>query len=351
MKGLPHAPTREEPSRSGRCAGHQVAGPGSPPGSVSTCAPWSPAEPASSGRTSSTRSSRAGPRSWCSTTSAADGRRTSGSGADAREVGRPDARCGHANTFGASPPEVVFHLAAQIDVRALHGRPRRDAAINITRAVTSWRPRAAPASARVATPPPAARSTASTDVVPTPETEPAAPALALRPEQADRRGATRPATRRPGLDVVDAAVRQRVRAASGPAGDAGVIALSATALLRGDRAHGLRGRHPYPRLRLRRRHRRGQPRRRRRGRASARPLQRRHGHRGQRAGTGLAVARAAGLDPSGSPPIPAGAGRRGAAAAASTSRGPGPTSGLAHTDPADLRPAHHPRVGAHPARA
>src|SRR4051794_36368490 len=58
-------------------------------------------------------------------------------------------------------PEVIFHLAAQLDVRVSVARPRFDAEVNVPDRSTCARPRWRPAPARSCSPGRAARSTAS----------------------------------------------------------------------------------------------------------------------------------------------------------------------------------------------
>ena len=156
-------------------------------------------------------------------------------------------------------PEVVFHLAAQIDVRVSVSDPALDARDQRDRhASTCWRAPVAPAAARSCSPP--SGGTIYGDV------GPRGPAGRPRPTRSAR---SRPTAcpRRSATDYLHAyrelhqleytslALANVYGPRQDPHGEAGVVAIFAGAA-RGRALHGVRHRRADPRLRLRRRRRR-----------------------------------------------------------------------------------------------
>ena len=104
------------------------------------CGHWSPAAPASSDRTSSTPCSHAATPSPSSTTSP---RAAASSVPDGVDAARRRHRRRSPDAMEAERPDVVFHLAAQVDVRKSVADPARDARVNVagTAARARGRPR------------------------------------------------------------------------------------------------------------------------------------------------------------------------------------------------------------------
>ena len=178
--------------------------------------------------------------------------------------------------FAGSRPDIVFHLAAQIDVRKSIEDPAWDASINVGGTINVLE--AARHSGRRARRQhlDRRRDLRRGRADPDARERVAAPDGRLRDEQALRRDLLRlvRAPLRP-LDR-DAALRQRLRPAPGPARRGRASSRSsAGSCMRGDAPDDLRRRAPDARLHLRRRRRRGEPRRRVASRG-ARRLQRRH---------------------------------------------------------------------------
>jgi UDP-glucose 4-epimerase len=121
-------------------------------------------------------------------------------------------------------PEVVFHLAAQIDVRSSMADPARDAGINVVGSVNVFAAALAAGARRVVNTSTGGAIYGVTDVVPTPETEPAQPlaAYGLSKRVAEKYGAWFRAAH--GLDVTTLRYGNVYGPRQDFAGDAGVIA-------------------------------------------------------------------------------------------------------------------------------
>lgn len=122
-------------------------------------------------------------------------------------------------------PELVFHLAAQIDVRASMADPARDAAVNVLGSVNLFAAALAAGAARVVNTSTGGAIYGATDRVPTPETEPARPlsAYGLSKRTVEEYAAWFRTAH--GLDVVTLRYGNVYGPRQDPAGDAGVIAL------------------------------------------------------------------------------------------------------------------------------
>lgn len=140
-----------------------------------------------------------------------------------------------AAAFGAFSPEVVFHLAAQIDVRASMADPAFDAATNVVGSINVFAAAADAGVRRVVNTSTGGAIYGETDVIPTPETVPAEPASAygLSKRTVERYGAWFGAAR--GLDVVTLRYGNVYGPRQDPGGDAGVIAILCDRALRGER--------------------------------------------------------------------------------------------------------------------
>jgi len=121
-------------------------------------------------------------------------------------------------------PTTVFHLAAQIDVRASMADPAHDAAVNVLGSVNVFAAALAAGARRVVNTSTGGAIYGSTEHIPTPETEPAAPlsAYGLSKRTAEEYGAWFRAAH--GLDVVTLRYGNVYGPRQDPSGDAGVIA-------------------------------------------------------------------------------------------------------------------------------
>ena len=155
-------------------------------------------------------------------------------------------------------PEVVFHLAAQADVRVSVARPAFDAEVNIVgRSTCSRAPgRRAPRKVVFASSggtiygdpdPPSCRCGRRT------RSEPLSPYGVAKKAVGDYLGAYRELH---GLEFTALALANVYGPRQDPHGEAGVVAIFARRLLARRAVHDLRRRQPDPRLRLRRRRRR-----------------------------------------------------------------------------------------------
>ena len=114
-------------------------------------------------------------------------------------------------------PEVVFHHAAQIDVRESVRDPLHDADVNVVGTVNVLRAAVDAGTRRVIFASSGGAIYGDTTVIPTPETTACLPRVAVRHVQALRRG-VRGDVQPPGrTGVRRAALRQRLRSAPGPA--------------------------------------------------------------------------------------------------------------------------------------
>lgn len=140
-----------------------------------------------------------------------------------------------AAAFGAFAPEVVFHLAAQIDVRVSMSDPARDAATNVLGSINVFAAAAAAGVRRVVNTSTGGAIYGETSVVPTPETVPAEPtsAYGLSKQTAERYAGWFGASH--GLDVVTLRYGNVYGPRQDPRGDAGVIAILCDRALNGER--------------------------------------------------------------------------------------------------------------------
>jgi UDP-glucose 4-epimerase len=129
-----------------------------------------------------------------------------------------------AAALAAFAPNTVFHLAAQIDVRASMADPAHDASVNVLGSVRVFAAALAAGVHRVVNTSTGGAIYGSTPVVPTPETEPARPlsAYGLSKRAAETYGAW--FLEAHGLDVVTLRYGNVYGPRQDPGGDAGVIA-------------------------------------------------------------------------------------------------------------------------------
>ena len=121
-------------------------------------------------------------------------------------------------------PTTIFHLAAQIDVRASMADPGRDAQTNVLGSVNVFAAALAAGAIRVVNTSTGGAIYGTTDRIPTPETEPARPlaAYGLSKRTAEKYGTWFRSTH--GLDVVTLRYGNVYGPRQDPTGDAGVIA-------------------------------------------------------------------------------------------------------------------------------
>ncbi len=132
-------------------------------------------------------------------------------------------------------PEVVFHLAAQIDVRVSMDEPARDAAINVLGSVNVFAAAHAAGVRRVVNTSTGGAIYGVTDVVPTPEDVPANPISAYGLSKLTAERYARWFRRMRGLDVVTLRYGNVYGPRQDPRGDAGVIAIFCDRVLAGHR--------------------------------------------------------------------------------------------------------------------
>jgi len=142
---------------------------------------------------------------------------------------------GVAAAFTAFRPDVVFHLAAQIDVRRSMTEPAFDAATNVLGSVNVFDAARLAGARRVVNTSTGGAIYGETSTVPTPETEPARPlsAYGLSKRTAEEYGAW--FRRAHGLDVVTLRYGNVYGPRQDPTGDAGVIAIFCDRVLTGRR--------------------------------------------------------------------------------------------------------------------
>ena len=153
------------------------------------------------------------------------------------ELTRLDIRDGEAvmRAFTAFRPELVFHLAAQMDVRASMADPARDASVNVVGSLNVLSAAHAAGARRVVNTSTGGAIYGETDVVPTPETTAATPlsAYGLSKHTAERYAAWfRTAY---DLDAVTLRYGNVYGPRQDPRGDAGVIAIFCDRILAGVR--------------------------------------------------------------------------------------------------------------------
>lgn len=159
---------------------------------------------------------------------------TLGSGAqlielDVRDGGRVE------EMFRSFRPEVVFHLAAQIDVRVSMNEPARDASINVLGSVNVFAAADAAGVRRVVNTSTGGAIYGETDVVPTSEAVPADPVSAYGLSKLSGERYARWFRRARGLDVVTLRYGNVYGPRQDPRGDAGVIAIFCDRVLAGRR--------------------------------------------------------------------------------------------------------------------
>ncbi len=148
-----------------------------------------------------------------------------------------DVRDGSAvdEAFRAFRPELVFHLAAQIDVRVSMDEPARDAAINVLGSVNVFSAAHAVGVRRVVNTSTGGAIYGETEVVPTPEAVPADPVSAYGLSKLTAEHYARWLRRTRGLDVVTLRYGNVYGPRQDPRGDAGVIAIFCDRVLTGRR--------------------------------------------------------------------------------------------------------------------
>lgn len=144
-------------------------------------------------------------------------------GADLRKIDIRDAEALGA-VISAFRPEVIFHMAAQIDVRVSMNRPAWDATTNIIGSVNVLSAAADAGVRRVVNTSTGGAIYGDTPIIPTPETVPARPlsAYGLSKRTAEEYGAWFRASR--ALEVVTLRYGNVYGPRQDPTGDAGVIA-------------------------------------------------------------------------------------------------------------------------------
>ena len=165
-----------------------------------------------------------------------------------------------ARVFAEARPELVFHLAAQIDVRRSVERPAFDAAVNVGGTANVLEAaRATRASAGSSSSPPAARSTARapTSELPLPESTPIAPLSGYGQSKFAAEGYLGLYERLHGLSGMSLRLGNVYGPRQDPLGEAGVVAIFCGLAEERRPADRLRRRHPDPRLHICRRRRRG----------------------------------------------------------------------------------------------
>jgi UDP-glucose 4-epimerase len=132
-------------------------------------------------------------------------------------------------------PDLVFHLAAQIDVRKSMADPATDTAVNVLGSVNVFSAALAAGVRRVVNTSTGGAIYGETDVVPTPETTPTDPlsAYGLGKRTVERYGSW--FRRSHGLDVVTLRYGNVYGPRQDPRGDAGVIAIFCDRVLTGQR--------------------------------------------------------------------------------------------------------------------
>jgi len=135
--------------------------------------------------------------------------------------------------FAAFRPEVVFHLAGQIDVRVSMKTPALDASINVLGAINVFEAARATEVRRVINASTGRAIYGVTDVVPTPETVPPAPVSAYGLSKLTVERYARWFHLANGLDVVTLRYGNVYGPRQSPLGDAGVIAVFFQRLLAG----------------------------------------------------------------------------------------------------------------------
>ncbi|MGB9280352.1 MAG: NAD-dependent epimerase/dehydratase family protein [Pseudonocardiaceae bacterium] len=137
--------------------------------------------------------------------------------------------------FRSFRPELVFHLAAQIDVRVSMDEPARDAAVNVLGSVNVFAAAHAVGARRVVNTSTGGAIYGESAVVPTSETVPADPVSAYGLSKLTAEGYARWFHRMHGLDVVTLRYGNVYGPRQDPRCDAGVIAIFCDRVLAGRR--------------------------------------------------------------------------------------------------------------------
>ena len=182
------------------------------------------------------------------------------------------------SVFAAARPDIVFHLAAQIDVRKSIEDPAWDAGVNVVGTINVLEAARLAGVKRVVNTSTGGAIYGEADVMPTPETAQPRPMAAYGQSKFCAEAYCGWYERLYGLSSVILRYGNVYGPRQDPHGEAGVVAIFCGKVLAGETPLIYRRRPPDARLHLRGRHRRGQPRG---GRAprGARRLQHRHGHR------------------------------------------------------------------------
>ena len=130
-------------------------------------------------------------------------------------------------------PELVFHLAAQIDVRVSMAEPARDAEVNVLGSINVFSAAHSSCARRVVNTSTGGAIYGETDVVPTPETVPAQPISPYGLSKLSAEHYARWFRRTHGLDVVTLRYGNVYGPRQDPRGDAGVIAIFCDRVLAG----------------------------------------------------------------------------------------------------------------------
>ncbi|MGH3867939.1 MAG: NAD-dependent epimerase/dehydratase family protein [Pseudonocardiaceae bacterium] len=137
--------------------------------------------------------------------------------------------------FRSSRPEVVFHLAAQIDVRVSMDEPARDAAVNVLGSVNVFAAAHAVGARRVVNTSTGGAIYGATEMLPTSEDVPADPVSAYGLSKLTAERYARWFRRMRGLDVVTLRYGNVYGPRQDPRSDAGVIAIFCDRVLAGRR--------------------------------------------------------------------------------------------------------------------
>ena len=158
-------------------------------------------------------------------------------GARLHAGGRHGRRGGRRGCSRPRGPDLVFHLAAQIDVRHAVADPARDARINVLGTATVLEQALRHGVGRFVLASTGGAIYGDADEVPTPESEPRPAALTVRARPRPRPSATSSYyAQLHGLSDVHPAAGERLRAAPGSGGEAGVIAHFCAAAAAGERS-------------------------------------------------------------------------------------------------------------------
>jgi UDP-glucose 4-epimerase len=155
-------------------------------------------------------------------------------GARLHEIDVSDAEA-LAGAFAAGPPEVVFHLAAQIDVRASVERPRRDATTNVLGTIAVLEAAHAAGVRRVINTSTGGGLYGDAEVLPTPEDHPIRPLAPYGQSKLAAEGYCELYTRLHGLSTVSLRYGNVYGPRQDIHGEAGVVAIFCGRLVDGRR--------------------------------------------------------------------------------------------------------------------